>query len=236
MQYRQHRGILLSPQFPIFLVSGHSQCLRIQGRLASPPTIKWKLSGDKDSQGHVFPRQRWIQVPSFNINIFQKVMENTKIADMLITSHWWPLYLFAFATSSRVGEPDFSLTCCCPLSLYPTSLMQISTAGRGGKCLDCIQAFPASTLPFSLALVTILTFDWSCYQRFYFIWGCLWAGKPWSICSNSTTFKAGPAQRDKVSLQPSWASRKFNHMHFWMPARYRLKLKAVIANLNGELT
>ena len=61
-------------------------------------------------------------------------------------------YLFAFGTSSRVGEPDFSLTCCCPLSLYPTSLMQISTAGRGGKCLDCIQAFPASTLPFSLAL------------------------------------------------------------------------------------
>ena len=69
--------------------------------------------------------------------------------------------------NGRVGEPDFSLTCCCPLSLYPTSLMQITTAGRGGKCLDCIQAFPASTLPFSLALVTILTFDWSCCQRFY---------------------------------------------------------------------
>ena len=152
-------------QFSFFLVTP-SVC-EFKGDWHLPPTIKWKLSGDKDSQGHVFPRQRWIHVLGFNINIFQKVMENTKIADMLITSHWWPLYLFAFGTSSRVGEPDFSLTCCCPLSLYPTSLMQISTAGGGGKCLDCIQAFFASTLPFSLALVTIFTFDWSCCQRFY---------------------------------------------------------------------
>ena len=213
-------------QFSFFLVTP-SVC-EFKGDWHLPPTIKWKLSGDKDSQGHVFPRQRWILVPSLNINIFQKVMENTKITDMLIiylhlepAVEWWawlfPNLLLSFVLISHFPDANKHSWGRRKMPWLHSSIPCKHSALFSGPCYY---------LNFWLKLLSeVLSYE-DVFEQ---------ANPDQSVLTQRHS-KQALLNEIKCLYSQAGRAESSTTCISECQARYRLKLKAVIANLNGELT